>query len=79
MTTEFEKNELTDQEIEDWKKKIDAMTHSEMASLWRFAPSGHPVFRNDLPLLIYFNERFKALGGMTASVSKQVGWPYECY
>jgi len=42
--------------------------------LMRFAPSGHPVFRNDLPLWEYFNDRFKKLGGMTTEVSKQIGW-----
>ena len=65
---------MTDQEIKEWKNTIDNMSPVEMASLYRFAPAGHPVFRNDLPLWEYFNDRFKKLGGMTTEVSKQIGW-----
>lgn len=65
---------MTEQEIKQWKNKIDNMSHEEMASLWRFAPIGHPVFRNDLPLFEYFKARFDSLGGMTPTVSKRIGW-----
>ena len=65
---------MTDKEIQDWKDKIDGMDHAAMASLWRFAPSGHPCFDNRLPLFKYFQERFKKLGGMTTAVSKSIGW-----
>jgi hypothetical protein len=46
------------------------MSQEEMARLWRFAPSGHPVFSNDLPLF----GRFEELGGMTPEISKKIGW-----
>ncbi len=65
---------MTEQEIQDWKDKIDRMTQKEMASLRRFAPSGHPCFDNRLPLYTYFEERFSKLGGMTPGVSKAIGW-----
>ncbi len=63
---------MEDQEIEDWKKKIDAMSQTEMAQLWRFAPSGHPIFSS--PLYDYFNVRFNSLGGFTPGISKAIGW-----
>lgn len=65
---------MTEQEIQGWKNKIDAMSQIEMASLLRFAPAGHPVFRSDLPLYDYFQGRFNALGGMTPEISKKIGW-----
>lgn len=65
---------LTEKQIEEWKVKIDQMSHSEMASLWRFAPSGHPIFDNRYPLFNYFQKRFKDFGGMTTEISKQIGW-----
>jgi hypothetical protein len=56
-------------------EKISQMTQTEMASLYRNAPVGHPYFSYDYPeLLNAFKERFKALGGMTPSVSKSIGW-----
>ena len=65
---------MDEQEIATWKQRIDSMSHFEMASLSRFAPAGHPVFRSDLPLFDYFQARFKALGGMNPTVSKAIGW-----
>lgn len=65
---------MEEKEIEEHKKKIDKMTQTDMARLWRFAPSGHPYFRNDLPLSDYFGTRFKELGGFTPSISKEIGW-----
>lgn len=65
---------MTEQEIKEWEDKIDNMTQMEMASLRRFAPSGHPVFRCDLPLSVRFEKRFKELGGMTPAISKAIGW-----
>lgn len=51
------------------------MSQIEMARLWRFAPSGHPIFStlND-PLFQIFEERFQELGGMTPKISKAIGW-----
>jgi len=36
---------MTEQEIEQWKEKIANMSQLEMARLFRFSPSGHPVIR----------------------------------
>jgi hypothetical protein len=65
---------MTDQEIIDWKLKIDNMTQEEMASAWRFTPAGHILFRRDLPLSEYFQKKFKELGGFTPEISKKIGW-----
>ena len=67
-------DDLTELDIEAWKKRIDDMSHIEMARLWRFAPIGHPVFRMDSPLYEYFKERFNKFGGMTPLISKAIGW-----
>lgn len=65
---------LSEAEIAAWKERINAMTQMEMAELRRFAPAGHPVFSSGLPLFALFEARFKALGGMTPAISKQIGW-----
>ena len=65
---------MTDEEIEQHKQTIDALSHMEMARLWRFAPAGHPYFNNTLPLFDYFQARFRKLGGMTPVISKRIGW-----
>jgi hypothetical protein len=65
---------MTNEEIEKWKKEIDAMTQVDCARLQRFAPAGHPIFRSDLPLYEYFKAHFATVGGMTPGVSKQIGW-----
>ena len=67
-------NEMTDQEIERWRQKIDAMSHEDLARLWRFAPSGHSVFDQRLPVYPHFEARFAAFGGMTSAISKRIGW-----
>lgn len=66
--------EYTEQEIETMKKDIDGMDQRQMASLQRFAQSGHPYFDNRLSLWEYFEKRFKELGGMTPGISKSIGW-----
>lgn len=65
---------MSEQAIKQWKRKIDAMSHEEMARLWRTAPVGHPIFDNTLPLFKYFKDRFDSLGGMTPAISKRIGW-----
>lgn len=55
-------------------KYIEKMSHEEMASLWRFAPSGHPYFDDRLSMFVVFEARFKKLGGMTTEISKKIGW-----
>lgn len=55
-------------------EKIKAMNHEELASLWRFAISGHPYFDRRLPYVEFFKERLNSLGGMNTKVSKKIGW-----
>ncbi len=63
---------MEEKEIVEHKKKIDAMNQTEMARLWRFAPSGHIYFSVELGE--YFEKRFKALGFFTPAISKEIGW-----
>jgi len=65
---------MTEQKIQEWKDKIDEMSQIQMASMWRFSPSGHVFFDSTLPLFDYFKARFDSLGGFTPSISKQIGW-----
>ncbi len=64
---------MTPQEIEKAKKRIDQLDQRQMAGLLRFAPAGHIYFNRNLPLYKYFDERFKKLGGMTPAISKALG------
>ncbi len=66
--------EMTDEQLVNWKDRINKMDQYEMADLRRHAPVGHPVFRSDLPLNELFEKRFQGLGGMTAAISKEIGW-----
>jgi len=54
--------------------RINNMSQEEMASLWRFSPSGHPYFDITLPYYAVFKKRFDGLGGMTPEISKRIGW-----
>lgn len=70
--TEGEK--MKDEEIKTIRA-INQMTHREMASLWRFAPSGHPYFDKTKPYWKVFKKRFfDELGGFTPEISKSIGW-----
>lgn len=63
--------------MQEWKDKIDAMSHEDLARLWRFAAPGHPVFVAGSALWKHFEARHKAVGGMTPQVSKKIGWVRE--
>ena len=66
---------FTDDQQRKMVRDINKLTQVECAQLTRFAPSGHPYFRSDMPLVSNaFGERFKAVGGMTPAVSKFIGW-----
>lgn len=52
---------------------INQMSQTEMASLWRHAPSGHPYFDRTKPFFEVFDKRFKELGGFTPAISKAIG------
>ena len=54
------------------KELIDNMSHEEMARKWRFGTVGGPLFQGKTGK--YFHQRFQELGGMTAKVSKAIGW-----
>jgi len=70
-----EKKMLTEKEIQEAIEHINNMTHIEMASMWRFAPSGHVYFDRQYPTIFdAFKTRFDSFGGMTTEVSKEVGW-----
>jgi hypothetical protein len=55
-------------------RKIYSMSHTEMASLWRFAPAGHPWFNSTLPYFKHFERRFDRLGRFTPEISKHIDW-----
>jgi len=56
-------------------EKINQMSHSEMCSLWRFAPSGHPYMDSSGPYAEIFRKRlFEHFGGFTPEISKAIGW-----
>ena len=69
-----EASEFTKEEIEQLENEIDSMSQMDMARRWRFARSGDPMFRSDLPLYEKFEKRFKELGGFTPEISKAIGW-----
>lgn len=61
-------------ELENHKKRINLMSHEEMAEMWRQAPADHPYFDSTLPLYEIFKKRFASFGGMTTKMSKKIGW-----
>jgi hypothetical protein len=64
---------MTEEKIQEERERIGAMSHLEMARLWRFAPPGHPYFDTALPLFEIFLERFHKFGCMTPAISKEIG------
>ena len=69
-----ELKDFTPAEIAAINSQIDDMSHEEMCRLWRFSPSGNPIFRSDLPFFARFEKRFKEFGGFTPAISKSIGW-----
>ena len=63
---------LSDEELKVIKV-INQMDQKSMASLWRFAPVGHPYFDKTKPYFKVFEDRFKSLGGFTPTISKSLG------
>ena len=64
--------ELT-KEQEKIIEKINQMSHYDMCSLWRFAPTGHPYFDNTKPYVNVFKKRlFDHFGGFTPEISKSL-------
>lgn len=53
-------------------EKINNMSRMDMASLWRYAPSGHPYFDTTKPYFKIFEKRFEELGGFSPEISKSI-------
>jgi len=69
-----EQDNLTPEEKQEIEK-INNMDRYEMASLWRFAPLGHPYFDITKPFHEVFKRRFfDDLGGFSPEISKSLGW-----
>jgi len=70
--TQWEKGENMTDEEQKTIDTINQMSQREMASLWRFAPSGHPYFDKTKLFFEVFEKRFKELGGFTPEISKSL-------
>lgn len=69
----FNENIEDEMSEDEYKSKIDAMTHSELASLWRFGDSSNKLLQGKAGQ--YFKDRlFNHFGGFNPSLSKQLGW-----
>ena len=64
--------EYSEDEIKMWEERLPNLTHFEMARLYRYAPTGHPLFNTKLGLYPRFEKQFKDFGGMTSSISKEI-------
>lgn len=53
-------------------EKIETMSQTEMARLWRYALSSHSYFDTQKPYFKIFKNRFAKLGGFTPEISKQI-------
>jgi len=62
---------MTDEEAKTIEA-INNMTQREMASMWRYAPAGHPYFDKTKPYFEVFNKRFTELGRFTPEISKSI-------
>lgn len=69
-------NSFTDDdsnEIFDFKKEIDSMSHEELARIWRFGDSSNKLLQGEAGK--YFKTRlFDHFGGFNANLSKKIGW-----
>ena len=59
------------------KAKIDGMTYAQMLYLWRFSPSGNPLFQDDTG--DYFRDAMFAKKNALdekeqVRISKMIGW-----
>jgi len=63
---------MTREEIDQHKSDIDKLSQFEMATLWRFSPSGHPYFNTEYnEIHEHFVSRFD---GFTPKLSRAIGW-----
>lgn len=66
---------LTDEEARQ-KADIDRMTHEDMARLDRYHSYSHPYYKPDSFAAVYFEDKYRELGGMTPHVSRKVGFKW---
>ena len=62
---------------ENQKKRINEMDYESMLSLWRNAPSGHPLFQGEVGdyYLKVMTEKRKQIGNEAhVAASKKIGW-----
>jgi hypothetical protein len=62
---------------EELKKQIDGMNYYALLQLWRFAPSGNPMFEGEVGdyYAKVMNEKRQAVGPAEhTSTSKSLGW-----
>jgi len=64
---------MTIERINELKTKIDSMNHYQLAYYYRFSPAGDEIFITK-ELSDYFMVRFQSFGGMTPTISKEIGW-----
>ena len=69
----IENENIENENIEKLKEDIDKMTHSELASLWRFGKSENKYLQGEAGE--YLKDRlFNRFGGFNPSLSKNLGW-----
>jgi len=53
--------------------EVNAMSHTELARLWRFADSSNPRVQGEVGSRLK-DRLFKEFGGFTPAISKAIGW-----
>ena len=59
--------------IQRWIEEINNMSHEDMVRFYRFADAGHFVFMTP-ETYNAFQKRLAGFGGITAEMSRKVGW-----
>ncbi len=62
---------------ESTKQRIDAMDYESMLSLWRNAPSGHPMFQGEVGEYyaeVMKKKRSELSDAEHVKTSKRIGW-----
>lgn len=59
---------------EELKEKIDRMSYKEMLTLYRFTPSGDPLFEGASGDYFLIRKKEKAEKVDVVAISKEVGW-----
>jgi hypothetical protein len=54
--------------------RISNMSHYDLAKLWRFGGSDHPYIQDPALFEAVKDRLYNHFGGITPSISKQVGW-----